>query len=133
MHYALLRDNILHHLEHGRPSESFTEVYRIGQVLGGASQLLRATKLSEELAQARALCERSIDDLALSSRTRAVLAVKQELPSGPPTERVGLLPSLPWLPSTAQRLGDVFGYLIESLLSITRSARSEDLVQVFET
>ena len=133
MHYALLRDNILHHLEHGRPSASFVEVYRIGQVLGGASQLLRATKLSEELAQARALCERPIDDLALSSRTRAVLSVKQELPSGPPTERVGLMRSLPWLPSRAQRLGDVFGYLIDSLLSITRSAQDEDLVQVFET
>ena len=32
--YALLRDNILHHLEHGTFTTSFSETYKIGTVLG---------------------------------------------------------------------------------------------------
>lgn len=42
--YALLRDNILHHLEQGAFTTSFGETYKIGTVLGGAPVFLSANQ-----------------------------------------------------------------------------------------
>lgn len=133
IHYALLRDNVLHHLDHGTPSDTFSELYRVGQVLGGTNLFLRATKLDEELRQARTLCAEPIEQLALSARTRAVLTLKEDLPSGPPTAIVGLGFGLPWLPRGAEKLGDVFGPLIDSLLAITQDASETDTIEVAES
>jgi hypothetical protein len=131
--YALLRDNILHHLDHGAPSAAFSEVYRISQVLGGKPLILPAIQLREEISRARSLCLVPIDQMAMSARTRAVLSLEEDLPSVPPTFIVGSPTQLPWISGDPSRLGDIFGSLVESLLSLTRDATDTDTVEVLES
>lgn len=131
--YALLRDNVLHHLDHGAPSPAFSEVYRVGQVLGGKSLILPAIKLREEIARARSLCLVPIEQMAISARTRAVLSMEEDLPGGPPTFVVGNQTQLPWLSGDPSRLGEVFGTLVDSLLALTRDATETDTVEVLES
>ena len=131
--YALLRDNILHHLEHGVFTTAFAETYKIGLVLGGAPILLSASKLREESSRAQALCRLPIDKLAISARTLAVLRFESTLPEGPPTRIVGGDLTLPWLASDAQHLADVFGDLVHAILTMTEETTETDQVDVVET
>ncbi len=131
--YALLRDNILHYLEHGVCTPAFTETYKIGISIGGSPALLSAQKLREEISRAQALCLLPIDKLAISARTLAVLRFESSLPEGPPTRVVGVDLNLPWLSNKSQQLSDVFGDLVTALLEITEGASDSDTVEVVET
>ncbi|MBL8631692.1 MAG: hypothetical protein JNM40_00605 [Myxococcales bacterium] len=131
--YALLRDNILHHLEHGVCTSAFTEIYKIGISLGGSPALLSAKTLRQEVIRAQALCQLPIDQLAISARTLAVLRFESPLPEGPPTRVVGVALNLPWLSESAQQLADVFGDLVTALLQMTDGASDSDHVEVIET
>lgn len=131
--YALLRDNILHHLEQGAFTSSFSETYKIGTVLGGAPVFLSASRLREESNQAQALCLLPIGKLAISARTLAVLRFESTLPEGPPTRIIGAELKLPWLASNAQHLADVFGDLVTALLHLTEGATAESVIEVVET
>jgi hypothetical protein len=72
--YALLRDNIQHHLEHGAPSKQFEAIHRAGGALGGGRVTLNALQLRVELGRAQGeLIARPISELAVSARTRAVI------------------------------------------------------------
>lgn len=133
IHYALLRDNILHHCEQGQITTKFSETYKISGSLAGVQTSVSAKKLREEMIFARELIHRPITELAISARTRAVLSFEQALPLGPPTQVVGPDLSLPWLSNEPQTLGQVFGDLIESLLHITEGAKDTERVDVIET
>ncbi len=133
IHYALLRDNILHHCEQGQITTRFSETYKISGSLAGLQTFVSATKLREEMHIAQDLLQRPIADLALSARTRAVLSFEQALPLGPPTQVVGPDLTLPWLSNEPQTLGQVFGDLLTSLLHITEGAKDTDRVEVIET
>lgn len=133
IHYALLRDNVLHHCEAGQLSLAFSEIYKISSALAGVPAQLSATKLRAELLSAKALVSRPISDLAISARTRAVLQFEQMLPLGPPTQIVGSELNLPWLAEGPESLGDVFGDLVQSLFLITEQAKDTDRVEVIET
>jgi hypothetical protein len=116
--FALLRDNVQHHLEGGTPGESFQSIHGIAAALGGASVSIDAEKLRAELHSARALNERPASELALSTRTLAVISRRWPPPTDEKTE---LASELGWpIPAAdgAQTLGDVFGDLIDELIRV---------------
>lgn len=51
--YALLRDNIEHHLENGRPGPAFEFIHSVGAALGGGTVVLNALRLRSEMGRAR--------------------------------------------------------------------------------
>ncbi len=130
--YALLRDNILHHLGKGALTPEFQEVYRIGEALGGVQIVISAQRLHEQLKMAQELCALDISTLAVSARTKAVITMDIDLPAGPPTTVIGVSLNLPWLSGDMQTLGDVFGRLVTKLLAITQGATETDVVEVVD-
>jgi hypothetical protein len=130
--YALLRDNIQHHIERGRPTPAFEEIHRVAQALGGGQVTLSAIRLRSELERAQAsLGQRPISELAISVRTRAVLYGMWPLPETDSTIVVGADPRvIPWLPSRDCTLDEVFGNLIRRLLAVSGNAREDDRVEV---
>jgi hypothetical protein len=117
--FALLRDNVQHHLEGGTPSEAFQSIHGVASALGGGSVSLDAAALRKELEAARSLTSRPASDLALSTRTLAVISRRWPPPTDQKTE---LASELGWpIPAAdgAQTLGDVFGDLIEELIRVT--------------
>ena len=129
--YAALRDNVQHHLEGGSPSEDFSALHTIATALTGARVVVPAAKLHDELLRARALLERPASDLAISARTRSLMAMSWPPPDIRETvlaSDVGGLPAL--LGGNPRTLGDVFGHLLEHLLAITEGAGSEATLAV---
>jgi hypothetical protein len=116
--YALLRDNVQHHLEGGEPGKSFPAVHAVSSALGGGKAQVSASELREELERARALEDRPIEELALSPRTVAVISHRW-----PPPKDASTKLASQWaikIPAAhgAKTLGDVFGNLIEDLLRV---------------
>lgn len=133
--YALMRDNIQHHLEQGEPSQAFDAVHRVGGVLGGQSVRLNARQLRTELEKAHAgLAGRAISELAVSARTRAVIERTWPIQSQPSTVLVddSLATLIPWLSPGMRSLDHVFGNLIRSLLDVTSGAGPDDVVDVYD-
>jgi len=129
--YAVLRDNVQHHLESGRPSASFRALHAISEALGGGVTSVSATELRGCAEQARAkLASLPVDELAVSNRTIAALALQP-----PPGERATQLAResgvrIPFLGGTIRTFEDACGALIDSILSITEGARASDRVEV---
>lgn len=132
IHYALLRDNILHHFDHGQMSPSFHEIYAIADTLGGPPVDLSALTLRAELCRAKQLCITPAHELAVSAATKSVLCPGVESSHGPATQIVGPHLNFPWLVTTPDTLGDVFGGLIEALIEITAGATATDKVQILD-
>jgi len=130
--YALLRDNILHHLEGGEPSQAFSAIYSIAGALCGTSISILAVKLREELERARVLLELPIEQLAISARTQAVISMERQLPIGGPTQIVGPSLNLPWIPQWTTTLDGVFGSLLRELLRTTEGTGPQDFIEVQE-
>ena len=130
--YALLRDNVLHHLGKGAITQEFQEIYRIGDTLGGVQIVLSAQRLHDQVKQAQELFALDITCLAVSARTKAVISMDIDLPAGPPTAIIGTSLNLPWLRDDMQTLGDVFGRLATKLLAITEGATETDVVEVMD-
>lgn len=133
--YALMRDNVQHHLERGSPSGEFEEIHRAGDALGGQAVQLNALRLRAELRRAQVgLAARPISDLAVSAKTRAVVEGTWPVERQPSTilaaDSVAEL--VPWLPPDMLTLDQVFGNLIRSLLGVTSGAGPHDLVEVHE-
>lgn len=134
--YAMLRDNVQHHLEGGKPTSSFSEIHAIAQALGGSQVVVSASRLRNELLRAKTdLCPRPLDQLAISLRTRSVLALQWPPPEHRATsllkESGETVPLLGDLPSNST-LDDVFGSLVEGLLRITADCGPDDTVQVVD-
>jgi len=132
--YAVLRDNVWHHLEGGKRTEAFAELYRMGEALGGAPVQVSAVALRAELQRAVDLLQRSGDDLALSVRTKSAFRVFfSSPPDGPETTLVReSSEAVPFLRGTPNTLDDVFGDLVEHLLAITEDAADGDTVEVID-
>jgi len=129
--YATLRDCVQHHLEGGSPTEDFSALHSIATALTGARVVVSAAKLHDELLRARALVERPTADLAISARTRSLLALRWPLPDVRETALSSESGSVhPLLGGDPHTLGDVFGHLLEHLLAITDGASSEATLTV---
>lgn len=132
--YALLRDNVMHHLESGTISSRFMSLYSMAAALGGAPVTVSARRLHDEAAEIVAkLLELPRTELAISARTQAVIRFDVPLPLGPPTMVLPDLTSLPWVSPASETLGAVFGSLARDLLRITSGASEVDQVQVIDT
>lgn len=132
--YALLRDNIAHYFEQKGKGESFSELQRAGEALGGRAVTASALRLREEVSKAQALCLLTVDKLAISDHTKDVLFLHL-MPAQPSLQSLqidGFDLQLPWSGGEPRLLGDVFGNLIESLLAITQGAQDKDVVEVID-
>lgn len=131
--YALLRDAVQHHLEGGKPSGSFANVHRIAEALGGHSVSLSATALHDELSRAHGLLVRPVADLAISTRTQAVVSHAWPPPSEPGTQLVtGIGQPLAMLSGREKTLDDVFGPLVDDLLQLTSGASGTATIVVHD-
>lgn len=132
--YALLRDNVQHHLEGGTPSAAFAAIHALGEALDKGEVRVGARTLYAELERAEALLARPIADLAMSFRTRAVCSMAFPLPEGRGT---ALITEGGWqLPLSLQHaktLGDVFGSLVTELKSATQGADDQAEVTVLDS
>jgi hypothetical protein len=117
--YALLRDNVQHHLEGGEPGSSFPAIHAVSSALGGGKAQVSASELKDELERARALDDRPIDDLALSPRTVAVISHRWPPPKDGSTRLASEWGIRVPAAQGAKTLGEVFGNLIEDLLRVT--------------
>jgi hypothetical protein len=129
--YALLRDNVRHHLENGVQTSEFQELHRAAQALGGGRVALNARRLRRELEKVQAsLARRSIEDLAISAHTRA--AINGVWPPDLETtavvgRRAG---AIGWVRTEARSLDQAFAPLIRRLLDLTEDADEEDEIEV---
>jgi len=131
--YAMLRDNVQHHLEKGTPSPEFAAMHAIGDALASGEVTVSALSLRSEIERARELLARPIEDFAVSYRTRAVYSFMMQ-----PREAGTLLATdaewtIPFSTEGAKTLGDLFGTLVEELLRVTEGAKPGDDLKVLDT
>jgi hypothetical protein len=124
--FALLRDNVQHHLENGVPSPAFANLHRITEALGGKELELPAKAFREELLKAEPLLKRPVADLAISLRTRTVVERLWPIPPGAETKLLKDTPSTSVLDGRERELADVFGVLLFGLLRLTEGAADGD-------
>ncbi|MEZ4300044.1 MAG: hypothetical protein R3B70_34165 [Polyangiaceae bacterium] len=133
IYYALLRDNVQHHIEGGKPSGEFECLHEISHALMHHRVTVSAKKLHDELIRAhKVLMEMPSSELAISLRTRAVLSLRP-----PPDSRETELVrdwggTIPLLGKMRPQLADVFGHLLEQLLTITEGATDTDEVTIID-
>ena len=121
--YALLRDNVQHHLEGGSPAGAFTHLHAVADALGGRVVSLPAAEIHAELDRARALLTRPVSELAISTRTHAVVSYAWPPPAEQRTRLVkDESTPLPSLTGRETTLADVFGSLLDDLMRITDGA-----------
>lgn len=131
--YALLRDNVMHHLDNRAPSLRFVSLYSVAASLGGSRITVKAQTFAAELAEIAAqLSQVPSNQLAISARTQAVLRFDPMLPVNSPTEILTSTLSLPWLDTSAETLGQIFSSLLSNLQRITAGCTEEDIVEVFD-
>lgn len=130
--YAILRDNVQHHLEGGLPSARFQALHQIATALGRRGVRVNARSLHQELLEIeRLLPSRPFEELAVSPLTCAVLFLRWPPPAENHTYLAReSLPGLELLLGSPSTLGEIFGHLSGSLLRITHEAREPDLVEV---
>jgi len=131
--YALLRDNVQHHLEGGTSSEKFADIHQIGEALLKDRVRVNAARLRSQVEQARAvLLPLPASDIALSGRTRAVLTAAWP-PKSEATSLIGkAVLTIPMLHDGIRTMADAFGTLVENLLEITQGAGPDDAVEVVD-
>jgi hypothetical protein len=104
--YALLRDNVAHHLERGEPGGRFANLHRIAEALGGESISLPAVALHREaIAIEDELLALPVSQLAISASTRAVINLRWPEVTGPASEIVGPLEMFGAITAGARTLG----------------------------
>jgi hypothetical protein len=119
--FALLRDNVVHHLDPGRSDPGLAVLYRVTEALGGRRVLLDAAQLRAAAERAeRQLRSLPISQLAISSLTQAVLGQVWPAPQQLSTRLVERWEDLADTTAGAMTLGDVFGSLLTALEELTR-------------
>ena len=128
--YALLCDNMLHHLE--RAPRTVVESYTRRPMPAAGAWRSAHGCLRGELEMAAHLLDRPISDLAISARTPAVLDKPWTRPEGQDRTTAPVLEelSLASLAPGAHTLTDAFGNLIRSLLNIPAGASEDDIFSV---
>jgi hypothetical protein len=130
--FALLRDNVQHHLEGGEPSGRFPAIHGITAALGGTASVdAVALRTEAELAH-DALVERPADDVAISARTAAVAAMTWP-PRATGTWLLEGAPIPTWSGPPPRTLGNLFGTLLDSILAITAGANAGDVVEIIDS
>jgi hypothetical protein len=133
MKILLLRDNVQHHLQAGRPVPGYHWIHAIADaVIGVDSAQPPACELWTELSLAfDGIRELGIEDLAMSLRTRSTLTGIQSLPAVRGTillRRAGW--PTPLRLACANTLGDLFGGLVRGIERITLSGNALGIVEV---
>ena len=132
--YALLRDNVQHHIEGGASSAAFSSLHALGDALAKGEVRVGARSLHGELERAGALLDRPVAELAISVRTRAASTMQFPLPSEDGTMLASTANwTLPAALQSATTLREVFGSLVEELLQITQGAGEQDVVTVIDS
>ncbi len=132
--YAMLRDNVQHHLEGGEPSAAFQSLHQLGEALASGTVSVPAVALRRELEPLEQMLERPASDLAVSLRTRAVHSLHFPLPDRRGTSLASDVDFAPPFPlGNTSTLKDVFGSLVSELLRITEGASVTDRVTVTDS
>lgn len=132
--YAMLRDNVQHHLEGGTPTEEFGALHRLGDAMWTGKVSVPALALRAELSKAAELLARPIADLAVSIRTRAVCTYTLNRPDERGTVLARLMEwEVPYPLLDAATLDDAFGSLHAELMRITEGATPTDVVEVLDS
>ena len=134
IYYAMLRDNVQHHLEGGAPGEAFSALHAVARVLSAGRVAVPAAKLRGELARVRdEVLALPMSEFAVSLRTNAVISVAWPLPERRDTVLIRDASSthIPIDPGM-KTLGDAFGHMVESLLRLTEGAADDDAVEVLD-
>ena len=130
----MLRDNVQHYLEGGKPAGEFDAIHGVADALLHGEASVGATALNNELSLVLPLLEKPISELAVSNRTQAVQSLAFPLPEAPATYLVAQIEWRPAYPlQGATKLGDVFGSLVIELQSITAHAGLDDVVKVIDS
>jgi hypothetical protein len=132
--YAMLRDNVQHHLEGGEPTTDFRRLHSLGEALSTGSVSVPALELRTELGRLDGLLALPISRLAISLRTRAVHTLSFPLPDLRATSLVSTVGWAPPFPlAGAHTLSDAFGSLVVELRRITDGAAPGDEVTVTDS
>lgn len=129
--FALLADNVRHHLAGGIRSARFRELFAVEGALGGKAVRLRADALRDAARAAESLLGLPRRQLAVS---RSTLEVLERIRPSPGDETILLdeAEALPLDLAGARTLGDVFGPLVRSLLEVTEGATGDSFVDVLD-
>jgi hypothetical protein len=133
--YALLRDNVQHHLEGGHPSGAFAATHAAGEALGrGRVTVAAQTLRSEMLAAESRLLPLPATELAVSAQTRSVLDLTWPPPGEADTALARFRPAVySWLSPDLKTLEQVFGNLVRGLIELTADVPSDAVVEVLDT
>ncbi len=134
IYYAMLRDNVQHHLEGGAPGGDFEALHAVGSALTLGRVAVPAGRLHDELVVARgALAAKPMHEFAVSLRTQAVVSLKWPPPERRETTVVGAHGSA-GLPTDASMttLGDAFGHLLDALIDLSEGAQETDVIEVVD-
>jgi hypothetical protein len=131
--YALVRDNVQHFIEYGRPNGRFPELHGIEGAVDGGSYVADASRLRGEVLRATAaLAAVPLTEAALTSRTRAIMIGSHCAPQPRPSIDARLAGwDLPVsLGSVDAPIPAAAAPFIEAVLSLTSEAVDGDLLQV---
>lgn len=129
--YALLRDNVQHYAEQGRPSERFFALHSLEKAVDGGALVVDAARLRGEVLRALSVLRgRSLQDAAISVRTRAKLTGGM-VGSLRGTVRARLMGWEPALGGPAQAsITSCASAFVSSVLALTGTAVDGDLLTV---
>lgn len=133
--YALLRDNVQHHIEHSSPDPRVSVIHAIAGALGKDQLELDAIQLRDALLLVRQeVLTKGIEELAVSVRTRAVSTGAYPPPSSTET---ALVNSMEWSPpfqlQGAKTLDDVLGSFVDELLQVIGPPTEGDTVKIIDS
>jgi len=132
--YALVRDNVQHFVEYDRPNGRFQALHGIEQAVDGGFSVVDAARLRGEVLRALfALGRISLDDAALSTRTRAVMTGSTHQPAAHPTieaRDVGWALPVSTDSDAAVSIADAAASFFDAVLDITTEAVDGQLLQI---
>lgn len=132
--YALLRDNVQHYIERGKPGGRFSTLHSIARAVDGQRCHADPLRLREEVLRAvSALRSVPLATAAMSTRTRAILAGSEEVPLVGRTSEARLLGwtlPLPGLPSDS--IPFAAEEFISAVVGTTNGAAPGDLLEIVQ-
>jgi len=132
--YAMLRDNVQHHLEQGARGTDFPHVHELGNALIRGEVSVPALELRRELERARVVLSQPAEELAVSQRTRSIQLLRFPLPNESDTALASEIDwEAPFPLEGAVTLDDAFGSIVTELLRITEGATDADVVTVVDS
>lgn len=132
--WALLRDNVQHHLEGGRETTAFRLLHSVSTVFRGDVVCLPAAPFNRELRTIKdALKKLPVDQLAMTSRTRSVMTYQWPAAPSTTSEVVGPLAEFGTLVTNAATVGDVFEGTLDDLCAMTQDAGPDERIDIFDS